>query len=86
MSYFSVRVMYSNGQPAGDIGVMIDYGLFNGTDKKRHIQMVGLNFIIMGINPVQFGLMVIIWVLIVYLMAELIRLIYSHCNKILFLD
>jgi hypothetical protein len=27
--------MYSNGQPAGDIGVMIDYGLFNGTDKKR---------------------------------------------------
>lgn len=35
MGYFSVRVMRSNGQPAGDVGVMIDYGLLNGMDEKR---------------------------------------------------
>jgi hypothetical protein len=35
MWYFSVRVLYKNGKPAGDIGVMIDYGLFGGYDEKR---------------------------------------------------
>lgn len=35
MGHFSVRVIKSNGKPASDIGVMIDYGLFGGTDKKR---------------------------------------------------
>jgi hypothetical protein len=35
MGYFSVRVVYSNGEPAGDIGVMIDYGLLGGNDEKR---------------------------------------------------
>jgi hypothetical protein len=34
MSHFSVRVMYSNGSPAGDVGVMIDYG-WGGCDEKR---------------------------------------------------
>jgi hypothetical protein len=29
MGHFSVRVMYSNGKPASDVGVMIDYGLLN---------------------------------------------------------
>ena len=27
--------MYDNGNPAGYVGVMIDYGLFGGTDEKR---------------------------------------------------
>jgi hypothetical protein len=35
MGYFSVKVVYSNGSPAKDIGVMINYGLFNGQDEKR---------------------------------------------------
>lgn len=35
MSHFSVRVMHENGKPAKGIGIMIDYGMFGGTDKKR---------------------------------------------------
>ena len=35
MSNFYVKVIYENGKPAKDIAVMIDYGLFGGTDKKR---------------------------------------------------
>lgn len=35
MGYFSVRVVYSNGRPAKDIGVMIDYGIFYGCDEHR---------------------------------------------------
>lgn len=32
---FSVRVLYKNGRPASDVGVMIDYGWFGGNDTKR---------------------------------------------------
>jgi len=35
MGHFSVRVIYENGKPAKDIGVMIDYGWLDGTDEKR---------------------------------------------------
>lgn len=35
MWYFSVRVTYKNGNPATDVGVMIDYGWFGGHDTKR---------------------------------------------------
>jgi len=35
MGHFSVRVMYDNGKPAKDVGVMIDYGWLGGTDEKR---------------------------------------------------
>lgn len=35
MSYFSVRVLYKNGKPASDVGVMIDYGWLGGHDEKR---------------------------------------------------
>jgi hypothetical protein len=35
MSYFKVKVVYGNGKPASDIGVMIDYGLAGGIDEKR---------------------------------------------------
>lgn len=35
MGYFSVRVVNRDGEPVGDIGVLIDYGLLRGTDKKR---------------------------------------------------
>jgi len=35
MGYFSVKVIYDNGNPAKDVGVMIDYGCFTGTDEKR---------------------------------------------------
>jgi hypothetical protein len=35
MGRFKVRLMYSNGKPASDVGVMIDYGILNGTDEKR---------------------------------------------------
>jgi hypothetical protein len=35
MGKFSVKVVYSNGEPAGDIGVMIDYGTFGGHDEKH---------------------------------------------------
>lgn len=35
MSHFSVKVIYENGKPAKDIGVMIDYGWFGGQDVKR---------------------------------------------------
>ena len=35
MSYFSVRVLYKDGKPAGDTGVMIDYSLFGGCEEKR---------------------------------------------------
>ncbi|MCX6230851.1 MAG: hypothetical protein NTZ33_04850 [Bacteroidetes bacterium] len=35
MGHFSVRIIYSNGKPAKEIGVMIDYGLLGGVDEKR---------------------------------------------------
>jgi hypothetical protein len=35
MGHFSVRVVFENGKPAGDTGVMIDYGWLGGTDEKR---------------------------------------------------
>jgi hypothetical protein len=35
MGYFSVKVVYENGEPADDIGVMIDYGWAGGNDEKR---------------------------------------------------
>lgn len=35
MSHFSVKVIYENGKPAKDIGVMIDYGWLGGLDEKR---------------------------------------------------
>lgn len=35
MGHFSVRVVNSDGEPLGDIGVMIDYGVFVGIDEKR---------------------------------------------------
>ena len=35
MARFSVRVVYSDGQPAEDVGVMIDYGAWGGCDEKR---------------------------------------------------
>jgi hypothetical protein len=35
MGHFSVRVLYKSGNPAGDVGVMIDYGLLGGIDEKR---------------------------------------------------
>ena len=35
MGRFSVRVMRKDGKPAGDVGVMIDYGLWVGIEEKR---------------------------------------------------
>ncbi|NVO11918.1 MAG: hypothetical protein HXX16_18315 [Bacteroidales bacterium] len=35
MGSFSVKVVYGNGKPARDIGVMIDYGILGGYDEKR---------------------------------------------------
>lgn len=35
MGRFSVRVMRDNGKPAGDVGVMISYGMLGGHDEKR---------------------------------------------------
>jgi hypothetical protein len=35
ISNFSVKVIYKDGKPAGDVGVMIDYGWLAGTDEKR---------------------------------------------------
>ena len=35
MGYFSIKVVYENGKPTGDIGVMIDYDSFGGYDEKR---------------------------------------------------
>lgn len=35
MSQFSVKIMYENGKPAKDIGVMIDYGWLGGHEEKR---------------------------------------------------
>jgi len=35
MGYISVRVVDDEGEPLADIGVMIDYGLFDGCDEKR---------------------------------------------------
>jgi hypothetical protein len=35
MGRFSVRVIYEDRKPASDIGVLIDYGLFVGTEEKR---------------------------------------------------
>jgi hypothetical protein len=35
MGRFSVNVVYENGEPAGDIGVMIDYGWLGVIDEKR---------------------------------------------------
>jgi hypothetical protein len=35
MGYFHVRVVRHDGNPASDVGVMIDYGLLNGVDEKR---------------------------------------------------
>jgi hypothetical protein len=35
MGHFSVKVVYENGKPANDAGVMIDYGWLGGTDEKR---------------------------------------------------
>jgi len=35
MSHFSVRVLYKNGSPARDVGVMVYYGLLSGYDEKR---------------------------------------------------
>lgn len=35
MGHFSVKVVYENGNPASDTGVMIDYGWLGGTDEKR---------------------------------------------------
>ena len=32
---FSVRVVRSDGDPAEDVGVMIDYGILGGCDEKR---------------------------------------------------
>jgi hypothetical protein len=35
MSKFSVRVLFKNGKPAADVGVMIDYGWLGGCVEKR---------------------------------------------------
>ena len=36
MGYFSIRVVRDDGEPAADVGVMIDYGLLDGgCDEKR---------------------------------------------------
>jgi hypothetical protein len=35
MGYFSVRVVFSDGEPAEDIGVMIDYHNLGGIDEDR---------------------------------------------------
>jgi hypothetical protein len=35
MGHFSVKVVYENGKPASDTGVMIDYGWLGGTDENR---------------------------------------------------
>jgi hypothetical protein len=35
MGHSSVKVVYGDGEPAGDIGVMIDYGWAGGCDEKR---------------------------------------------------
>jgi len=36
MGRFSIRVMRDDGEPAVDVGVMIDYGIFNGgTEEQR---------------------------------------------------
>lgn len=36
MGNFSVRILFKNGNPAKDVGVMIEYdGFFSGIDKKR---------------------------------------------------
>lgn len=36
MGYFSIRLVYSGGKPAVDVGVMISYiGILGGTDEKR---------------------------------------------------
>jgi hypothetical protein len=35
MSHFLVKVLYKHGNPAEDIGVMIDYGWLGGCEEKR---------------------------------------------------
>jgi len=35
LSHFSVKVLYKSGEPAVNIGVMIDYGWQGGTDERR---------------------------------------------------
>jgi hypothetical protein len=35
MGYFSVRVVYSDGEPAEDIGIMIYYDVITGYEEKR---------------------------------------------------
>ena len=35
MGQYSVKVVNNGGEPAGDVGVMIDYGPLQGYDEKR---------------------------------------------------
>jgi len=35
MSHFSVRVLRKNGEPAKDVGVMIEYDWLGGIEEKR---------------------------------------------------
>lgn len=35
MSNFSVKVLYKRGNPAEDVGILIDYGWLGGCEEKR---------------------------------------------------
>jgi uncharacterized GH25 family protein len=35
MSHFTIKVLYKHGNPAEDIGVMIDYGWLSGCEEKK---------------------------------------------------
>jgi len=35
MSHFTIKVSYKHGNPAEDVGVLIDYGLLGGCEEKR---------------------------------------------------
>ena len=35
MSHFLVKVLYKHGNPAEDVGVLVDYGWLGGCEEKR---------------------------------------------------
>ena len=51
MGRFSVRVMRSNGRPAEDVGVMVNYGILGGYDEKRTDSDGWVEFHNHGDNP-----------------------------------
>ena len=51
MGRFSVRVVHSDGDPAEDVGVMVDYGILGGYDEKRTDSDGWVEFHNHGDNP-----------------------------------